>query len=272
MPNDNQALDPRSVLFCLPSKGGVVDIDFNMSWTETVKQLIANGIGHGVQVVRGDTFIDKARNRLATAFLEQFPHAANLFFLDDDIGWPADKVLEFLYRPEPVVAGAYPMKTDAGTFYPVELASENGHIIERNGLYLAHWVATGFMRIKREVLERLAQDAEVYPEPTDHFGDVQMNYSLFEAGAMQPPPEREAQTWTSARGTEHRVIDWRGEDVYFCDRWRSLGGEIWVDPSIEFSHRGGKKWSGSFAVDCADKIANHAPPATKAIDIFEAAK
>jgi hypothetical protein len=266
-------IDPRSVLFCIPSLAGKIDLDFSIAWDQTKALLMTNGIGHAVQVVRGDTFIDKARNRLVTHFLEDFPLAANLFFLDDDIGWPPEKVLEFLYRPEPILAGAYPMKTDEGAAqqYPLELAAKDGHLICRNGLYLANWAPTGFMRIKRAVLEQMAASADVYVEP-EIGGTTGVRYSLFEAGAMQPDAGKDAEFWTSKAGSTHRVVPWRGEDIYFCDRWRAMGGEIWVDPTIHFSHRGGKKWEGSLIKDCAQRFIDHAPIKRRAIDIMEAAE
>ena len=44
----------------------------------------------------GLQFVDSARNYLVKQFLEDFPNAEFLFFIDDDIGFPPQKVLEFL--------------------------------------------------------------------------------------------------------------------------------------------------------------------------------
>ena len=38
--------------------------------------------------------------------------ADSLFFLDDDIGWPPEKVLAFLERDEPILFGVYPKKQE----------------------------------------------------------------------------------------------------------------------------------------------------------------
>ena len=35
-----------------------------------------------------------------------------------------------------------------------------------------------------------------------------------------------------------------GEDYLFCDRWRAIGGEVWVDPSIELKHVGSSEYAG----------------------------
>jgi hypothetical protein len=40
-----------------------------------------------------------------------------------------------------------------------------------------------------------------------------------------------------------------GEDYSFCKRWRDMGGQVWVDPSISMGHLGTKIWKGRLA-DC----------------------
>ena len=37
-----------------------------------------------------------------------------------------------------------------------------------------------------------------------------------------------------------------GEDIYFCRKWCALGGSLWIDADLTFSHRGGKVWKGNF--------------------------
>ena len=46
---------------------------------------------------------------------------------------------------------------------------------------------------------------------------------------------------------EHVVRDGRrwSEDYTFCERWRAIGGDIWLDPEINLSHWGGNPWKGS---------------------------
>ena len=39
---------------------------------------------------------------------------------------------------------------------------------------------------------------------------------------------------------------WTTEDYAFCDRWREIGGQLWVYPDIEFTHTGNKSFTGNF--------------------------
>jgi hypothetical protein len=259
--------DPRSVQFCTPSRTGEVCGDYKLAYDHTFKLLIQNGISFEYNIITGDAFVDKARNRLLTTFLEH-SNANNMFFLDDDIGWPGEKVIEFLQRPEDVISGLYPVKNDTGKFFPAEFIMKDGRIIERNGLWLAHWAPTGFMKISRRAAELITRDADVYPEMTDHFGNGILCYSVFEAGAMMPSEGHAPQFWIDRMGRKHRAINWRGEDVYFSYLYRDLGGEIWVDPDITFTHMGRKQWVGNFAQDCADKIAKTPPKPLSVVDQY----
>lgn len=258
------AAHPLSVVVCIPTLTGKLDTNMTMAWDETRRLLLVNDIPHIVTMIRGDAFIDKARNRAVTAFINDTT-ANNLFFLDDDVGWPPEKFVEFLTRPEDIVCAAYPKKTDDGKIYPFQFATPHGHIVEQKGLYLLNWGPTGFMRIKRRVLMEATARADVYPEQLDHFGGTQMMYSVFEAGSF--PPANGTPTWTDPFGREHAARDWRGEDIYFCDKVRTeIGAEIWLDPNVEMTHRGLKVWSGTYAVDHAEQIAQHSPKQRTAIE------
>jgi hypothetical protein len=262
------AAHPLSVMFCVPSKSGTPDMAFHIAYTETYGLLKDSGIPFMFNTLRGDAFVDKARNRGATQFINN-TRANNLFFLDDDVGnWPSQKILEFLQRPEPVVCGLYPLKTDdAGHLkWPVNLTEKDGHYIEQRGYLQANWGPTGFMRIKRWVMMELSARSDVFPEQVDLFGGIEWQYDIFAAGSFKakinPPP-----IWTDPFGRQHEMRDWRGEDIHFCDRVRmELGAEIWVDPSIPLTHQGGKTWKGVYGVSCAEEIAAKMPKSRMAVD------
>lgn len=217
-------------IFGTPSLDHRVTLDYLRSWTETIWLMSEKGIAAGRLDRGGDCFIAKARSKMASDFLRLYPMATDLFFLDDDIGWPAKKVVEFLERPEDIVAGIYPKKQDEVNF-PVEIAGnlETGELIERDGLIQATAVPTGFLRIKRHVLETLAKSAPRFKEEeADH--TIQEYTGFFQSGIG---PDG----W------------WFGEDYVFCLNARAAGFDIWVDPDIDFRHRGQKQWS--------DNLSNH---------------
>lgn len=225
------------ILFGIPSFAGAPCEEFFVSWTATLSALGAAGIPSGTCMAAHDPYLGKVRNKIATEFLTQWPQATHLFFLDDDIGWPAQKVVDMIRHDVDLVAGVYPKKTD-NPEYPVQLAMEDGQPIEKNGLYKAALAPTGFMCIKRHVLERLAAKAGQYLDTTNPNASV-WQFNIFDNGFFLPSGEVPLNQG-GVRG------EFWGEDYYFGRKWRDMGGDIWIDPDIEFSHRGSKAWRGNF--------------------------
>ena len=223
------------VVFGIATFKGEPCLEFFNSYQDTLIHLAQSGIPSGRSMVPGDPYLSKARNRLAYEFLVNWPGATHLFFLDDDIGWQPEKVTEFVRRDLDIIVGAYPKKNDRGEF-PVELDARDGALVERDGLFRVTLMPTGFCCIKREVLERLAAVSGQYRDTTDPRTEM-WQWNLFENGWFLPDGTRPKQQG-GVRG------EFWGEDYYFGRRWRDMGGEIWLDPDIEFTHRGSKVWSG----------------------------
>lgn len=225
------------ILFAIPSYTGAPCGEFMVSWTETLGALGQAGIPSGVCWVPQDPYLSKARNKAATLFLTQWPMATHLFFLDDDIGWPAQKVVEFIRRDVDLITGVYPKKTDNLEF-PAQLMLEDGKIVERDGLLKAALAPTGFMCIKRHVLEKMAARSGQYLDTTNPAA-TEWQFNIFDNGFFMPSGE----VPTNQGGVKGEF--W-GEDYYFVRKWRDLGGDVWIDPDIEFTHRGSKAWRGNF--------------------------
>lgn len=221
------------VLFACPALSHQVHLDHLSSFVGTHDMLIGYGIQHQVSYVGGVAFIDHARNILAYRFLHEFPYATDLFFLDDDIGWPPEAVVRMLDRDVDIVAGVYPFKQDEEGYPASILADEKTTMpLERNGLIRASHVPGGFLRIRRAALERMAEDQPTYPfRQAD--GKTSMIANIFRTGYDAKSGERV------------------GEDVDFCWRWSEMGGELWIEPNINFTHVGRKRYLGNFnrAVD-----------------------
>lgn len=230
--------ETRLVMFGLPCYSRYTAIGFTLSLVQTENLLNTCGIHHGYIPCIGDPYLSKARNHIATLFLEEYPDATDLFFIDDDVSWPAEAILRVLAHPADIVAGVYPKKKDTMDF-PVEMAgdSDTGDLIEWGGALQARWAATGFLRIKRCVLETLAQNASRYDEP-DIAGVVRSMYYLFEMGLASPS------------GPEGKK-EWWGEDVAFGFKANAAGFSTYVIPDIEFGHQGAKVWTGNFAKSVA---------------------
>jgi hypothetical protein len=112
--------------------------------------------------------------------------------------------------------------------YNLNLLPE-GLTIENNIGRVKH-IATGFMMIKRDTLEKMFA---AFPS-TKYTDDVsflrpeenRFAYALFDCGVED----------------DH----YYSEDWMFCSRWSKMGGEIWVDISISLTHIGIERYTGSY--------------------------
>lgn len=262
------------VVLATPTFGDRPCKEYSGSLAQSLCMLSEAGIGFALIMQPGDPYLPKVRNRLVAQFLNQYPQATDLLFLDDDIGWDPIKVVEFVRRPQDIVVGAYPKKKDALEF-PVTLAlAADGEPIEQDGLFMCHLAPTGFMRIKRHVLEKMAMVSARYEAPD---GSVGPQWNIFEARYVDPALEalRKADLSTMSRDDAiaylRRAIGvtvspdiggWWGEDFWFVERWREMGGAVWVDPDIRFTHRGTKAWEASFGDTLRPALANRKETAT----------
>lgn len=212
------------VRFATPSLNHQVTLEYLMSALRTEKLLLDNRIAHEWSNRPGDPFIAKARSSCACDFLKT--EATDLFFLDDDIGWPCEKVLEFVRSDVPVIAGVYPHKMEELSF-PCSLEADGDALVEKDGLYRAVLAPTGFMRIKRWVIEKLYEKAPPYRE-VEADGVTYERRAIFNSG-----PAGDGNWW--------------GEDYDFCNSCRANGIDVWIDPDVNFYHRGTKKWGANMS-------------------------
>jgi hypothetical protein len=207
------------VRFATPCLTHNVALEYLMSALATQKKFLEHGIAMTWANRPGDPFIAKCRSNMVGDFLKT--KETDFFFLDDDIGWTAEKALEFVRREEPIIAGVYPQKLDELSF-PCSLEADGDQLVEHNGLYKAVLAPTGFMRIKRWVLEKMWDQAPPYRE-READGVTYDRRAIFNAGPAGD-------------------LNWWGEDYAFCNLARSLDIDVWIDPDIPFFHRGTKRY------------------------------
>ena len=217
----------KSVVFATPSYTHSVSLEYFKMTLELFPLLSRSNIHSGFSVIGGDQFIAKARNLLVGMFLSK-QEPTDLFFLDDDVGAPASAILKFINRPEDVILGAYPKKQEALDF-PIEVAADpaTGLLKERDGLLQVIAGPTGFMRIRRHVLEALALTHGILVD-NDADGNERASPNIFRTGV----------------GNDNRFY---GEDWQFCLDVQAAGFEVWCDPDIDFTHRGHKVWKDNLS-------------------------
>jgi hypothetical protein len=91
------------------------------------------------------------------------------------------------------------------------------------------YAATGFMLIKRRVFEKIikAKPDLKYKNEVDGYMSFGDNFYNFFPADINPSTRK-----------------YESEDYGFCNLWRSLGGKIHVDPSINLHHMGSYAYKG----------------------------
>lgn len=187
-----------------------------------MKVLIDNGIPSDFAFEVGLPYVTMARNNLVRKFIES--DATDFIFIDADLGFPPEAFKMLIGAHEDVVAGIYPKKQNE-ELYPVMLKTDDkNHVINENGVLLASGLPTGFMKIKRHVIEKMAK---AYPELayTDALSG-KTTYNLF--------------------GTFVKDGRWYGDDYGFCTLWQDIGGKCHAMPDITFVHCGQRNYEGNF--------------------------
>jgi len=218
-------LKTTRVHFCMPCYGGQLTEQTFMSyikWANTARQL---GLDWTVETMTNESLISRARNTLTAKFLHT-KESTHLMFVDADIGWEPWHLLVMLDAQKDVIGGLYPMKS-----LPVKWCV-NGlpGFVEKpeDPLIEVTKTGTGFMLIKREVFEKLDQHPAVRPFNND----------------IGLPPELNPymKTYFDTAVRENRYYS---EDWTFCENWRDLGGQVFVDKRVLLRHTGTYVFDGT---------------------------
>jgi hypothetical protein len=255
----------KPVLYILtPCYGSLCYVSYMVCLINTMNMCNAFGIEFHVEFCRNDSLVPRARNNLIARAMSN-PKATHFMFIDADITWTAIDVVKLVVSNQFLVGGLYPLKhfhfdrlkdpTSIETWkkardsQPIlkdtsdeDLIQHNllrynfNHIpgkntiqIVKNLLEVRH-LATGFMMIRRETIETMVKEfpSKKYvddvgflkPEENDHA------FALFDCGVDEG--------------------HYYSEDWLFSQRWRNMGGKIYVNATINLTHTGLQDFNGSF--------------------------
>lgn len=206
------------VFIATPAFDGRVHVQYAVALAETHSLLASNGISIQININSSGSLLVAERNRLNKAFLAS--DCTHILCIDSDLGWPAGAVKALIDHDVDFVAGLYPVRGGAKEFLFRPVYNEDKSICSDGyGLLKMNYIPSGFMLIKRHVIERMtAHFSHLYFEPKHKDFKHENGYCLFNTEVV------EGEFW--------------GEDYVFSRRAREAGFDIWVDPLIEFDHAG----------------------------------
>ena len=252
-----------------PHYGGMCYVNFMNSLIDTIRKLTDLGIDLHIEGCNNDSLISRARNNLVAKAMTN-PNTTHILFIDNDITWDTDSILKLLVANKPIVGGIYPLKQynwnkllnaksetqdqniiknwidrkNQSMFkdaipdidliqhrllsYNLNLTTNSLHI--ENNLTTVRHIATGFMMIKRKVIEKMY---EAFPS-TKYVDDV---------GCLLPEENAYAYALFDCGVEDGHYLS---EDWMFCNRWTNMGGEIHIDVTINLNHTGPENYRGCY--------------------------
>lgn len=198
----------RKVLLAMPAYDSP-DAGVAFSLARSREALTEAGIQSAILILQGNCHVDDGRNSIVRDFLES--DCTDLMFLDADVSWEPQGLVQLCERDQDVVGGVYPYRRDGSENMPVRLM-EDAECVD--GLREVEGLPTGFMKIRRHVLEKMAEAAPKY------FDKIYETALVFD----RPSPDANKTRW--------------GGDIDFCNRWRAMGGKIYADEELRLGHTG----------------------------------
>jgi hypothetical protein len=229
-----------------PCYGGMV----HQGYMRSIIQLLQTGPALGFQVsveIQGyDSLITRSRNTLVAKFLNT-PGPTHLLFVDADIAFEVEQIVRMLRFGEDVVAGVYPLKMiswdepalervrsgeahETAPLRYVGYAADGAEFESRDGFVTGQYAGAGCMLIRRAAIQSLI---EAFPDT---------RYSAVHTGPV--PDDRPNQYALFDCMIEPTTGHYLSEDYAFCQRWRSIGGRVWLDTRGRLTHTGAHEFSG----------------------------
>lgn len=250
-----------------PHYGGMCYVNYMKSLIATISRMKEVGVELHLEFCNNDSLVSRARNNLVAKAMTN-PNMTHMLFIDNDITWDPDSILKLIVADKPLVGGIYPLK-HYNWERLVTTNPENPNVVQNwidrknqsmfkdaiadvdmvhhrmlsynlnystptlkieNNLTAVRHIATGFMMIKRKVIEKmqLAFPSTKYVDDVGFLSskESEQAFALFDCGVEDG--------------------HYFSEDWLFCHRWTKMGGEIHVDVTINLNHTGPVDFRGCY--------------------------
>lgn len=207
----------------IPCYGGMVSEPTMTSLLRFILLAQQAGLNWSLDTMVNESLVTRARNNLMAKMMTNTT-ATHFMFIDADIRFQPESILQMMAYEKDVIGGLYPKKA-LPVNYVINLKPETKI---QGDIFTVDTMGTGFLMFKRKVYEDLIK---AHPE-TKYVDDVglgkqyePMMYSIFDCKI-------------DARG------HYLSEDWLFCRRWQELGGEIWAHSKVLLNHVGHYEYAG----------------------------
>jgi hypothetical protein len=246
------------ITVCVPAYGNTLSIaTFN-----TVVSLLQTFMAKGIQgAVAAFSYPDvaEARNIMLTGWYDGIPNSTHLLFIDSDMGFDAQVVMDFLTFNEPMVGALYSRKC-----IPVQWAASGmgDAVTERRGDFMkVAGLGMGCFLIRRDAIDiMIAKMPEII--------DVRMKFHA----AKDLLTGRIIRAFDGFDNPDDRAAGRMSEDLAFCCRWRLCGGDVWASIGHTIEHVGNYSYKANYLQDLAAREAAGELPSQQPMTLVDAAK
>jgi hypothetical protein len=219
-------LEGVRLMVATPMYGGLCHDAWACSMLDLRQAADALGVPLNLVTLRNESLIQRARNTCVAHFLAS--DATHLLFIDSDIGFPWQAAFRLLAHRKDVVGATYAKKRMGPPSFAFVPLPEAG--VTKNWLVEVHSLPTGFMCISRDAINRLVGA---------------YHHTRYGLHAEDGPAGEYRNHLFALFECEQEGPNYWSEDYTFCQRWRRLGGQCWLDPHILLEHHGTACFSGN---------------------------
>jgi hypothetical protein len=195
--------------------------------------------------------IAESRNFLLTRWFDK-TDATHLLFIDADMGFPAELVLDMVDFGQPVVGVVYPKRqmdiekiaTAAAAGEPIKRAIAKGHdyiVRKKRGLSISA-PAKGFMQADGCGAGVLLIARSAIATMLKKMPDI-IDVKAKANSPLAAKLDRLIRAFEPLRVNNALL----SEDFSFCHRWNQCGGQVWVNTNHPIEHIGLHRFRGSYS-------------------------
>ena len=256
--------NPLSVVILTPCYGSQCFVNYISSLLNTMSLFTKLGLKLRVEFCKNDSLVSRARNNLIAKAMHD-KETTHMIFIDADITWNPVDIIKLILADKNIVGGVYPIKNydwsklvnpdkdtvkewidkKNGSQLSTTMSDQDmvqhrlmrynlnyiGNTLEIvNNLTKVRHLATGFMMIRRDTIEKMGRafPSTKYTDDVGflHGSENEYAFALFDCGVEDG--------------------HYCSEDWLFCSRWSKMGGDVWIDVTINLNHSGVEDFKGCY--------------------------
>lgn len=256
------------VLIGLPVYNGSMESEMVKPLLSLTKMAVTHHIDIDYFFITQEALIPRGRNKIVRHFLSSPKNYTHLMFIDADVKFNEVDFFKILYYNMDIVTAALPKKLHPINFAIEILLKENK---EKTGSRMVATLDKRLVELKRCSLAFFLAKRRVFEEMKKAFPELKSDACEMESQISIPiknmglSKNKEEQYRKSFDNNFYSFFDdgacreliipdlnekdieknsYLSECIVFTERWRSIGGRIWLDPRVKLGHIGKYSYEG----------------------------